>query len=119
MTAQLQAAATQKPLTVWYDGANKAIALEIDQLRSKEQGRLALVDAGAGGFQSDGEVTADAVRRELHARDADGKIFKGLAALEAAYEAIGLGGWFRFCRKPGLESGELFAQQPEELKKAA
>jgi hypothetical protein len=119
VTAQVQDMATQKLLTVWYDGANKAIALEIEQLKSKEDGRLALVDASADGFQPAGEVTADAVRQQLHARGADGKLVKGLAALGAAYDAIGLGSWFRFCRKPGLETGALFAESAEELKMAA
>ncbi|MDQ9171689.1 hypothetical protein Q8A64_14845 [Oxalobacteraceae bacterium R-40] len=121
MTAQLHDTAAQKPLTIiWYDGDNVAHVAEIGQLASKEkQGRLQYVNVSAQSFRPDGEVTADAVRRVVHARNANGKLVKGIAALEAAYDAIGLGSWFRFCRKPGLESGLLFSEPAETLKMAA
>jgi predicted DCC family thiol-disulfide oxidoreductase YuxK len=123
VTVQFHDTAAQKPLTpttVWYDGENDACVLEIAQLTSKDKhGRLQYVNVSAQGFQADGEVTAEAVRREVHARHADGRLAKGIAALEAAYDAIGLGSWFRFCRKPGLESGLLFSEPAETLKMAA
>lgn len=120
MTATVQNMATQKPLTVWYDGENKAVVQEIDQLRALDkQGRLEFRHASATGFVSDDEAGPESWRRQVYARKSDGTDVQGIAALEAAYEAVGLGSYFRFCRKPGLESGRLFAQQPEELKQAA
>lgn len=120
MTAHVQNIATQKPLTVWYDGEHKAIVQEIDQLRAiDKQGRLEFRHASAAGFTSEGETGPDSLCTRVYARKSDGTDVQGIAALEAAYEAVGLGSYFRFCRKPGLESGRLFAQQAEELKQAA
>ena len=112
--------ATQKPLTVWYDGENKAIVQEIDQLRAiDKQGRLEFRHASAAGFVSEDAKGRDSWRTGVYTRKSDGTDVQGIAAIEAAYEALGLGSYFRFCRKPGLVSGALFAQQAEELKKAA
>jgi hypothetical protein len=111
--------ATQKPLTVWYDGESKAVVQEIDRIRALDrQGRVEFRHASAAGFVSEDAKGPDFWSPLVYARKSDGTDVQGIAALEAAYEAVGLGSYFRFCRKPGLASGMLFAQQ-EELKKAA
>jgi predicted DCC family thiol-disulfide oxidoreductase YuxK len=120
VTATVQNMATQKPLTVWYDGESKAIVQEIDQLRTiDKQGRVEFRHASAAGFTSESEMGPESWRTRVYACKSDGSFVQGIAALEAAYESIGMGSWFRFCRMPGLEGGTLFSQQFEELKKAA
>lgn len=120
MTAAVQNMATQKTLTAWYDGEHKAIVQEIDQLRAiDKQGRLEFRHASAAGFASEDETGLESWRTRVYARKSDGANVQGITALEAAYEALGLGSYFRFCRKPGLESGLLFAQKAEALKQAA
>jgi hypothetical protein len=120
VTATVQNMTTQKPLTVWYDGENKAVVQEIDRLRALDkQGRVEFRHASAAGFASEIESRPESWRTRVYARKSDGMMVEGIAALDAAYEAVGLGSYFRFCRKPGLASGTLFAQQAEALKQAA
>lgn len=94
------------PLTVVYDSDDLASKLEIDQLKAKDtSGQMTLVDIAAGAKAEDHGCTADAVRKAIHVRDAEGNIFVGIDAIGAMHDAVGLGGYFRFCRTPGLTSG--------------
>jgi hypothetical protein len=94
------------PLTVVYDSSNLASRLEVDKLKAKDtSGLMTLVDIASGGKAEEHGCTTDAVRKTIHVRDADGKIFAGINAIDAMHDAIGLGGYFRFCRTPGLTSG--------------
>lgn len=94
------------PLTVIYNGSNLATSIEVKTLKEKDRtGLMTLVDIAAGGKASDHGCNEDAVRARIHVRDADGKVFSGLEALEVMHDAVGLSGYFRFCRTPGLTSG--------------
>lgn len=94
------------PLTVIYDSGNLASRIEVDKLKAKDRDNaMTLVDIAAGGKAEDHGCTADAVKKTIHVRDADGKVFAGLDAIGAMHDAVGLGGYFRFCRTPGLTSG--------------
>ena len=123
MTATMQnTSAVQWPLTMLYDGAKAASAQEINELKAKDkQDRLQIVDVSQDSFNgTDYGVKAEDVRQSIYAKDGSGKVFKGIEALETAYEAIGLGTWFRYCRKPGLQSGAMFKQDSgADLKMAA
>lgn len=96
----------QTPVTVLYDSANAASVHEIEFLKSRNrEGRLEFVDlakpdAGATEYG----VSAEAVKEQVHARDASGQVFAGNDALYAAHAAIGLGNWFEMCRLPGFLS---------------
>ena len=86
------------PLTVVYDSDNLSSKLEVEQLREKDTDKtMTLVDIASGGKAE--------VRKSVHVRDADGKVFAGMDAIGAMHDAVGLGGYFRFCRTPGLTSG--------------
>ena len=96
----------QTPLTVIYDSRNLSSKLEVQRLTSKDKDRLmTLVDISADGKAEDFGCQTDAVRKTIHVRDAEGRIFVDLDAIDAMHDAIGLGGYFRFCRTPGLRSG--------------
>lgn len=94
------------PLTVLYDSGNLASRIEIEKLKAKDTSKtMTLVDIAAGGKAEDHGCTADAVNKTIHVRDAEGKVFAGIEAIAAMHDAVGLGGYFRFCRTPGLTSG--------------
>ncbi|MBA4743130.1 MAG: hypothetical protein H2060_10555 [Azoarcus sp.] len=94
------------PLTVVYDSDNLSSKLEVEQLREKDTDKtMTLVDIASGGKAEDHGCTTDAVKKTVHVRDADGKVFAGMDAIGAMHDAVGLGGYFRFCRTPGLTSG--------------
>lgn len=94
------------PLTVIYDSGNLASRLEVDKLKAKDKNNvMTLVDIAAGGKAEEHGCTADAVKKTIHVRDADGKVFTGINAIDAMHDAVGLAAYFRFCRAPGLTSG--------------
>lgn len=94
------------PLTVVYYSGNLSSRLEVDELKSKDtSGLMSLVDIASGGKAEDHGCTADAVTKAIHVRDAEGQIFVGIDAIGAMHDAVGLGGYFRFGRTPGLTSG--------------
>lgn len=94
------------PLTVVYDSSNLSSKIEVTKLKAKDKDALmTLVDISAGGKAEDYGCSADAVRKAIHVQDADGKVFAGIQAIEAMHDAVGLDGYFRFCRTPGLTSG--------------
>lgn len=94
------------PLTVVYDGGNLSNKLEVEQLKAKDTANaMTLVDIAAGGNAEAYGCSADAVKKTIHVRDADGTMFAGIEAISAMHDALGLGGYFRFCRTPGLTTG--------------
>jgi len=96
----------QTPLTVLYDSTNAASVHEVGFLKSKNSDhRLEFVDlAESADSASDYGVSDEAVKQQLHARDASGVVFAGTEALFAAHAAIGLANWFKMCRLPGFLS---------------
>jgi len=96
----------QTPVTVIYDSRDAASAHEVEFLESKNKdGVLEFVDLSASADRA-GEyaVSAEAVKKQMHARDASGQVFAGNDALYAAHAAVGLASWFEMCRLPGFLS---------------
>jgi predicted DCC family thiol-disulfide oxidoreductase YuxK len=81
------------PLTLLYDGACPVCSLEMDNLRARNAaGSLVLMDIAAPGFDAAAYgVSLQALNEEIHAVRPDGSHLIGLAALRAAYAAVGLG----------------------------
>lgn len=82
------------PLTVFYDASCPLCVREMEALRSRDQhGRLELVDCSAPGFSDEGlqaeGITREKLMRLIHVRDAHGRWLVDVAALEAAYRAVG------------------------------
>jgi predicted DCC family thiol-disulfide oxidoreductase YuxK len=81
------------PLTLLYDAACPVCSLEMDHLRERNAlGHLIFVDIAAPGFDATpwGTTMAE-LAAEIHGVAADGRHLIGLAALRAAYAAVGLG----------------------------
>jgi predicted DCC family thiol-disulfide oxidoreductase YuxK len=97
----------QTPVAVLYDSTNAASVHEVEFLKSKNKdGKLEFVDLSTSADSaSDYGVSAEAVKEQLHARDASGQVVAGNDALFAAHAAIGLAAWFEMCRLPGFLSG--------------
>lgn len=96
----------QLPLTIIYDGTNAESDHEVGFLKSKNKdSKLEFVDLDAlADRASDYGVSAEAVKQQVHARNADGQVFAGIDALYAAHAAVGLAHWFEMCRLPGFLS---------------
>ncbi|MDO5692369.1 MAG: DUF393 domain-containing protein [Pseudomonadota bacterium] len=88
------------PLTLYFDGACPLCVADMDNLRLRDSaGRLRFIDASAPGFDAApaGTTVAD-LMAAMHARTADGRLLRGVAVFEAAYDAVGLhqvSGWLR------------------------
>jgi hypothetical protein len=97
------------PLTVVFDSSNLSSKIEVEKIKPKDrENLLTLVDISAGGKAEEHGCQTAAVRKAIHVRDASGKVFVGIDAIGAIFDAVGLGGYFRFCRTPGLSSGGGF-----------
>ena len=96
----------QTPVTVLYDGTNAASVHEVEFLKPKNrEGTLEFIDLSASAEPAtDYGVSTEAVKEQVHARDASGQIFAGNDALYAAHAAVGLASWFEMCRLPGFLS---------------
>lgn len=80
------------PLTLYFDASCPLCAAEMENLRLRDAaGHLRFVDASAPGFNAapDGTTVAELMTL-MHARTADGRLLRGVAAFELAYEAVGL-----------------------------
>ena len=85
------------PLQIYYDASCPLCREEMHALKAHDvQDRLALTDASAPGFTDPALAAAgidqDALMRLIHARDATGTWFIGVAVFEQAYGAVGLDG---------------------------
>lgn len=85
------------PLTLLYDAACPVCSLEMDHLRERNGlGLLAFIDIAAPGFDAAHHGTTLAeLQAQIHGVRPDGSHLIGLAALRAAYDAVGLGWVFR------------------------
>ncbi|GAA5163299.1 DUF393 domain-containing protein [Viridibacterium curvum] len=93
---------TLYPLTVYYDRACPLCRREMHALKARDRlDRLHLVDISAADFDA-GTSGFDAASLDatLHARGADGTVLRGLDAIQASYEAVGLGMLYRWTRAP-------------------
>jgi hypothetical protein len=72
---------------------------------------MTLVDIATGGKAEDHGCQTAAVHKTIHVRDANGTVFVGISAIDALHDAVSLGGYFRFCRTPGLTSGVGFVKK--------
>jgi predicted DCC family thiol-disulfide oxidoreductase YuxK len=81
------------PLTLLYDAACPVCSLEMDHLRQRNaMGQLLFVDIAAPGFDASAwNTTLAELDAEIHGVTPDGSHLIGLAALRAAYAAVGLG----------------------------
>ena len=78
------------PLTVFYDGSCSVCAAEIEHYRRKDQaGRLALVDICSADFKPElYNISRQAFLYELHVIDRKGKVYKGIDAFWAIWQAF-------------------------------
>ena len=78
------------PITVFYDGACVVCSTEIEHYRRRDHhGRLILVDISAPDFQPGPyTLTLQTFMYELHAIDRTGKIYTGIEAFWAIWQAF-------------------------------
>lgn len=78
------------PLSVFYDGACPVCSREIAHYLARDHaGRLIAVDISAADFDSTAFAIAPAdFMRELHAIDALGTVYRGVAAFQAIWRAF-------------------------------
>lgn len=77
-------------LQVFYDGSCSVCAAEMGVYRSKEHGgRLLFVDVSAPGFDpTPYGITLDAFMYEMHAIDREGRVYRGVDAFRAIWQAF-------------------------------
>ncbi len=85
------------PLTLFYDAGCAVCALEMDHLRARNRHhRLTFIDITQPGFNASAYgVTLADMNAELHGQRADGEVIHGVQVLRLAYEAVGLGLFWR------------------------
>ncbi len=78
------------PLRVFYDGSCVVCATEIEHYLDKDhEGRLRAVDIHAADFDPVPlRITLDSFMYELHAIDANGRIYRGVEAFWAIWQAF-------------------------------
>lgn len=98
---------TAWPLAIYYDASCPLCREEMQALASHDSGRrLQLIDASQARFtdadtRAAGLGTAELMRL-IHARDAEGRWYRGVEVFELAYGAVGLAGIARLWGHPGL-----------------
>lgn len=103
-TSHLKAAELQWPLTILYDGNSKVSTRELADLTSKDKaGRLKALDVSTPEVNAAEYGASQSLGNEVYVRDAAGHVYTGATALEAAYEAVGMGSYFRFTRLPAYD----------------
>lgn len=85
------------PLVIYYDASCPLCREEMHALLAHDaQARLQLVDASPGTFEDEHTRAAGidhaALMRSIHARDRDGRWYRGVEVFELAYGAAGLAG---------------------------
>jgi len=78
------------PITVFYDGSCSVCAAEIEHYRRQDQaGRLVLVDVGSPDFRPESyNIDRQAFMYELHVIDRNGRVYKGIEAFWAIWQAF-------------------------------
>lgn len=78
------------PVTLYYDASCRLCSGEIRNLRARDTaGRLAFVDCSPEGFTG-GPAPRAALMEAIHAVDAAGRVYTGVATFRVAYAAVGL-----------------------------
>lgn len=95
------------PLIVIFNSEDPASVLEVTSLAEKDPAHnvFTLADVATGADASAFNVDPEAAEHHIYVKDANGKLFQGTEAIEVMHDAVGLGGYFRFCRLPGMTSG--------------
>lgn len=91
-------------LTLYFDGGCPLCAHEMRALQARDtQQRLQFVDIHAPGFDpAPTGLTIEELDAAMTARDADGRLLRGLDALHAAWAAAGCAALYRWTRHPRL-----------------
>lgn len=91
-------------LTLYFDGTCPLCAHEMQALQARDtQHRLQFIDIRAPGFDpTPTGLTIEALDAAMTARDADGRLLRGLDALHAAWAAAGCAALYRWTRHPRL-----------------
>jgi predicted DCC family thiol-disulfide oxidoreductase YuxK len=78
------------PLRVFYDGSCSVCAAEVERYGRKDRdGRLVLVDISAPGFEPDPfGITLAEFMYQMHAIDRSGRVFRGVDAFWAIWQAF-------------------------------
>jgi predicted DCC family thiol-disulfide oxidoreductase YuxK len=78
------------PLSVFYDGSCSVCATEIEHYKRKDpEGRLILVDISAADFDPAPQgITRDEFMRQIHVIDRTGRIYRGVDAFWAIWQAF-------------------------------
>lgn len=82
------------PLTIYYDASCPLCANEMHALKTSDvSGKLILVDCSSPAFDNGpfagSDVTRESMLQLIHARDAEGRWFRGVDVFEIAYDAAG------------------------------
>lgn len=83
------------PLTIYYDGGCPMCTEEMHALRDYDRhARLRLVDCSPPDFRDDAVAAAGLpvpeLMKQIHARDAAGRWYRGVEVFELAYQAAGI-----------------------------
>lgn len=98
------------PLRVFYDGSCIVCATEIEHyLRRDREGRLEPVDISAGEFDPTiYRISRNEFMDQLHAIDNSGRIYRGVEAFRAIWQAFPESTWFgllgRLISLPGISA---------------
>lgn len=86
------------PLQIFYDGACSVCAGEMEIYRRKEHGdRLIFVDISSPDFDSTSHgIALEAFMHEMHAIDRQGRVYRGIEAFRAIWQAFPTSPWYRF-----------------------
>jgi predicted DCC family thiol-disulfide oxidoreductase YuxK len=84
------------PLKIFFDGSCSLCAAEMATYRGKEQaGRLRFVDISAPEFDpTPYGITLAAFMHEMHAIDPEGRVYRGVDAFRAIWQAFPASTWY-------------------------
>ena len=84
------------PLHIFFDGSCSVCAAKMKVYRRKEHAnRLHFVDIAAPGFDPTPlGITHDAFMHEMHAIDREGRVYRGVEAFRAIWQALPASSWY-------------------------
>jgi predicted DCC family thiol-disulfide oxidoreductase YuxK len=84
------------PLQIFFDGSCSVCAAEMEVYRRKEHsGRLQFVDIGEPGFDpAPYGITLEAFMYEMHAIDRENRVYRGVEAFRAIWQAFPASTWY-------------------------